>query len=47
MRGFGCERVELNTQPDHVYLLVKVLPKVSISTLMGTVKGKTALQVFR
>ena len=43
----GCEVVELNIQCDHVHLLVKVPPKVSISTLMGTIKGKTALQVFR
>ena len=43
----GCEVVELNVQADHVHLLVKVPPKVSISQLMGTVKGKTALQLFR
>jgi len=43
----GCEIVELNVQVDHVHLLVKVPPKVSISKLMGTVKGKTALQIFR
>jgi REP-associated tyrosine transposase len=43
----GSELVELNVQQDHVHLLVKVPPKVSISTLMGTVKGKTALQVFK
>ena len=43
----GCEVVEFNVQPDHVHLLVKVPPKVSISQLMGTVKGRTALQIFR
>jgi len=43
----GCETVELNVQPDHVHLLVKVPPKVSISTLMGKVKGKTAIQAFQ
>jgi len=42
----GCELVELNIQSDHVHLLVKVPPKVSISVLMGAVKGKTALQIF-
>jgi len=42
----GCELVELNVQPDHVHLLVKVPPKLSISKLMGTVKGKSAIQVF-
>ena len=39
--------MELNLQPEHVHLLVKVPPKVSISKLMGAVKGKTALQVFK
>ena len=43
----GCEIVELNVQADHVHLLVKVPPKVSISKLLGSVKGKTAIQVFR
>ncbi len=43
----GCELVELNVQIDHVHLLVKVPPKVSTSTLLGTLKGKTALQLFR
>ena len=43
----GCEIVELNVQADHVHLLIKVPPKVSISKLLGTVKGKTAIQVFR
>jgi len=43
----GCELVELNVRPDHVHLLVKVPPKVSISKLMGIVKGRTALQIFK
>ena len=42
----GCQVVELNVQIDHVHLLVKVPPKVSISQLMGVVKGKSALRVF-
>lgn len=42
----GCTVVELNVQADHVHLLVKVPPKVSISKLLGVVKGKTALRIF-
>ena len=42
----GCRVIELNVQVDHVHLLVKVPPKVSISHLMGTVKGKSALRLF-
>ncbi|HGX8571291.1 TPA: transposase, partial [Escherichia coli] len=33
-----CEALELNVQPDHMHLVVIVLPKISISTLMGQVK---------
>ena len=42
----GCQIVELNVQIDHVHLLAKIPPKVSISTLMGTVKGKATMRVF-
>ncbi len=42
----GCNIVELNIQNDHVHLLIKVPPKVSISSLMGTLKGKSAIRVF-
>ena len=39
--------IELNIQQDHVHLLVKVPPKLSISTVMGTLKGKSAIRVFQ
>jgi putative transposase len=42
----GCEIVELNVQEDHVHLLLLVPPKVSISDLMGVLKGRTAIRVF-
>lgn len=42
----GCEVVELNVQADHVHLLVKVPPKLAISGLMGTLKGRTAIRLF-
>jgi putative transposase len=46
--GFaGCEVVELNVQKDHVHLVAMIPPKVSISDLMGRVKGQTAMKVFR
>ena len=46
--GFaGCEVVELNVQKDHVHLIAMIPPKVSISDLMGRVKGQTAMKVFR
>jgi len=42
----GCEVVELNIQEDHIHLIIMVPPKVSISKLMGTLKGRTAIRVF-
>ncbi|WP_462053955.1 transposase, partial [Vibrio cholerae] len=34
-----CEILEFNVQPDHVHLVAIIPPKVSISTLMGILKG--------
>ncbi len=42
----GCTIEELNVQFDHVHLLIMVPPKVSISDLMGILKGRTAIRVF-
>ena len=43
-----CECIieELNIQEDHVHLLVKVPPKVSVSNYVGTIKGRSAIRVF-
>ena len=43
----GAEVVELNVQKDHVHLIVMVPPKVSISELMGRVKGQTSMKIFK
>ena len=42
-----CEIVELNVQQDHIHLLIMVPPKLSISDLMGILKGRTAIRVFK
>ena len=42
----GCIVMELNVQIDHVHLVVKIPPKLSISNLMGALKGKIALKLF-
>ena len=42
----GCEIVEINVLVDHVHLLLKVPPKLSISGLMGVLKGRTAIRLF-
>ena len=43
----GCEVVRLNVQSDHVRLLVKIPPKISISSLVGKIKGKMIIQAFQ
>ena len=43
----GCEVVELNVQIDHVHVVVSIPPKVSVSTYMGTIKGKIAIKMFK
>lgn len=42
-----CEVGELNVQEDHVHLVVSVPPKVSISNLMGILKGRIAIKIFK
>lgn len=41
-----CEVLELNVQPDHVHLVVIIPPKISISTLMGHLKGRSAIRLY-
>lgn len=43
----GCEIVELNVQIDHIHMIIFVPPKVSISDMMGTLKGRTAIRIFK
>ena len=43
----GCETVEINVQADHVHMVVKVLPKLSISEYMGRIKGKSAIRLLK
>ena len=42
----GVEIVEATTCSDHVHMLVKIPPKLSISSFMGYLKGKSALMIF-
>ena len=43
----GCEVIELNVQADHAHLVISIPPKVSVSELMGTLKGKLAIKLFK
>lgn len=37
---------EGHLMPDHVHLLVSIPPKYSVSSVMGYLKGKSALMIF-
>ena len=46
----GCYEVEveeMKIQPDHVHMLINVPPKLSISEVMGIIKGKSAIHQFK
>ena len=38
---------ELNVQPDHVHLFCSIPPKLSISSYMGFLKGKSAIKILQ
>ena len=42
----GIEIIEGKAMPDHIHILVKIPPKMSISNFMGYLKGKSALMIF-
>ena len=42
----GVEIIEGNLMIDHVHMLVSIPPKISVSSFMGYLKGKSALMIF-
>ena len=42
----GVEIIEGHLMPDHVHMLVSIPPRISISSFMGDLKGKSALMMF-
>lgn len=42
----GVEIIEGSAMPDHIHLLVSIPPKLSISSFMGYLKGKSAMMIF-
>ena len=41
------EILELNIQSDHVHTIMSIPPKYSVSSIMGFVKGKLSIAMFR
>ena len=42
----GLEIIEAELCPDHVHMLVRIPPKLSVSQVMGYLKGKSSLIIF-
>ena len=42
----GVEILEGHLMPDHVHMLVSIPPKISVSSFMGYLKGKSSLMIF-
>ena len=42
----GVEILEAEACPDHIHMLVKIPPKISVSSFMGYLKGKSSLMIF-
>ncbi len=42
----GVEIIEANACPDHIHMLVRIPPKMSISSFVGYLKGKSSLMIF-
>lgn len=42
----GVEIIEGHLMSDHVHILVSIPPKMSVSSFMGYLKGKSALMMF-
>ena len=43
----GVEILEGHMMPDHVHLLLSIPPKYCVSSIMGYLKGKSAMMIFK
>ena len=43
----NVEIVEAEVCPDHIHMLVKILPKESVSGFIGFLKGKSSLLIYQ
>jgi len=42
-----CELQEMSIQSDHIHVVMTIPPKVSVSQMMGILKGKLAIKLFK
>ena len=42
----NVEIIEAHAMPDHIHMLLKIPPKISVPGFMGYLKGKSVLMIF-
>ena len=42
----SVEIIEAQACPDHIHMLISILPKYSVSQTMGYLKGKSSMMIF-
>ena len=42
----GVEIIEAEVCPEHIHMLVSILPHIRIAQFMGYLKGKSSLMIF-
>ena len=42
----GVNIIEAEVCPDHIHMLLEIPPKISISSFMGFLKGKSSLMIY-
>ena len=42
-----CQIIEGHVMPDHIHMLIAILPKHAVSSIIGFLKGKSAIAIVR
>ena len=45
-RWKGITIIEAEVSPDHIHMLLEIPPKISVSSFMGYLKGKSSLMLY-
>lgn len=45
-RWKGVNIINAEVCPDHIHMLVEIPPKISVSSFMGFLKGKSSLMIY-
>jgi putative transposase len=43
----GCNIIEGHIMPDHVHMCLEIPPKYAVSSIVGYLKGKSAIEIAR